>query len=244
MTSLTLLVFGAAAFVLGGFIKGTLGVGLPLVAVPLLSLALPGHQAIGLMVIPVLASNTWQAWETKVPAHALRRFVPLIATMVVSTLLTVQMTLALPDQAIGRMIAIAVLIAVVLMVWQPRLDVTPRSERRWGAGVGLASGMLGGVSSLTGPLIVSYLMALRLPRDRFVGCISVIYLCAAIPLYAAMAWHGRIGSAELGLSAFALVPMGCGLWLGRALRHRLSESGFRRLMLAFLGAVAVALLFK
>ena len=34
------------AFVLGGLVKGTLGVGLPLVAVPLLSLILGGHRAI------------------------------------------------------------------------------------------------------------------------------------------------------------------------------------------------------
>lgn len=244
MSALALWTFGAVAFALGGFVKGTLGVGLPLVAVPLLSLALPGHQAMALMAIPVLASNSWQAWETGVPVQELGRFVPLMATMVVTTMATVHFTVGLPEPTLARLIALAVLSAVALMAWQPRLDVTPRSERLCGAGVGLASGLLGGVSALTGPLVISYLMALRLPRETFVGCISVIYLLAAIPLYGAMAWHGRIGLQELALSALALLPMWAGLRLGRACRHRLGEQGFRRLMLAFLAAVSLALFLK
>jgi uncharacterized protein len=242
MTSLTLLAFGAAAFLLGGFVKGTIGVGLPMIVVPLLTLGTTGHKAIGLVVIPVLVSNAWQAWETRVSSGELRRFAPLIATLVVATLVTLQLTLSLPDEVITDMIAVAVLTGVILMVWQPRFEVTQRSERLWGAGVGFLSGMLGGVSSLTGPLIVTYLMALRLSRDTFVGCISVIYLFAAVPLYAAMLWHGRIGMVELAFSAAALVPVGLGLWLGRACRHRLGEVGFRRVLLAFLTTIAIVLL--
>jgi|JI10StandDraft_1071094.scaffolds.fasta_scaffold05145_10 uncharacterized protein len=242
MTSLTLLAFGAAAFLLGGFVKGTIGVGLPMIVVPLLTLGTTGHKAIGLVVIPVLVSNAWQAWETRVSSGELRRFAPLIATLVVATLVTLQLTLSLPDEVITDMIAVAVLTGVILMVWQPRFEITQRSERLWGAGVGFLSGMLGGVSSLTGPLIVTYLMALRLPRDTFVGCISVIYLFAAVPLYAAMLWHSRIGTVELAFSAAALAPVGLGLWLGRACRHRLGEVGFRRVLLAFLTAIAIVLL--
>lgn len=242
MTSLSLLAFGAAAFLLGGFVKGTIGVGLPMIVVPLLTLGTTGHKAIGLVVIPVLVSNAWQAWETRVSCGELRRFTLLIATLVVATLVTLQLTLSLPDEVITDMIALAVLTGVILMVWQPRFEVTRRSERLWGAGVGFLSGMLGGVSSLTGPLIVTYLMALRLSRDTFVGCISVIYLFAAVPLYAAMLWHGRIGTVELAFSAAALVPVGLGLWLGRACRHRLGEVGFRRVLLAFLTTIAVVLL--
>lgn len=242
--TLTLLAFGIAVFVLGGLVKGALGVGLPMIAVPLLSLVVPGHQAIGLVAIPVLASNAWQAWEARVDAADIVRFVPLIVALVAATLLTVRLTLGLSDQTLGRMIAAAVLTGVALTVWRPQFAITPRSERRWGFGVGLVSGLLGGVSSLTGPLIVSYLMALRLRRETFVGCISVIYLCAAVPLYGAMLWHDRIDSDDLVVSALALVPLWCGLRLGRTLRNRLGEQGFHRLMLGFLTVVALVLIFK
>ncbi len=239
-----LVAFIAAAFVAGGFVKGTVGVGLPLVAVPLMSLALPGFRAIGLVVIPVLFSNAWQVWDTRVPARELRRFAPLIAAQVVTTVVTVRATLELSEHVLALMIAAAVLIATGLMAWQPTLNVSPRSEKRWGLAVGTLAGLMGGVSSLTGPVTISYLMALRLPRETFVGCISVIYLCAAVPLYSAMFWHGRIGSTEVLLSALALVPLWCGLRLGRACRMRLGEDEFRRLLLVLLALLAVGLIVK
>lgn len=238
-----LLIAGAAfAFVLGGLVKGTLGVGLPLVVVPLLTLAMPAPAAIALVVVPVLASNLWQAWDTGVSVRGVRRFAPLIGALFAATLLTVPMTLALPARALNAMVAGAVGLAALLTVWRPKLDI--RRETPWSLAVGALSGVMGGVSSLTGPLVISYLMALKLPRDEFVGSISVIYLSAALPLYASMAAHGRIGWAELAISALAMLPVSLGLWLGKLARGRLSEEGFRRVLLVFLCGVALALLFK
>ena len=236
--------FAFAAFVLGGFVKGALGVGLPLVVVPLLTLMLSPYRAIGMVVVPVIFSNAWQVWEAGVSRKEVRRFSPLIVMLVITTLLTVGFTLSLSERDVARMLAAAVLVAVALMAWQPELRVSPRREGWVGAGVGALSGLLGGVSSLTGPLIISYLMALRLPREVFVGAISVIYLCAAIPLYGMMLLNHPIGPAEILISAAALVPVWAGLRIGRWCRQRMSEAAFRRMLLGFLALIAVALLLK
>ena len=52
-------VMAAVVFLAGGVVKGTLGIGLPLVSVPLLSLFIPATQAIALVAMPVLVSNAW-----------------------------------------------------------------------------------------------------------------------------------------------------------------------------------------
>lgn len=232
----------AGAFVLGGVVKGTLGIGLPLVAVPLLALSMPATRAIGLMVIPVVASNTWQVWDSGISVEGVRRFLPLIAALLVTTLVTVPMTLKLSDAGLRGVLALVVLLAVVLTALPLKLQVTPAREAWCSLGVGLLSGVMGGLSSLTGPVIVSYLVSLRLQREVFVGSISVIYLAGALPLYASMAAHDRIGVADVGLSALALVPMACGLLVGKRLRGRLDETWFRRLLLLFLVCVAISLL--
>ncbi len=238
------LTLGALAFLLGGLVKGTLGIGLPLVALPLLSFGFPPMQAIGMVAVPVLVSNAWQAWDTGVSRTGVRRFAPLIATMLVFTLLTVPLTLALPEAALRRMLAGVVLLAVVLSALPLHLNVPPQQERWWSAGVGMLSGVMGGVSSLTGPIIISYLMSLRLPREVFVGTVSVIYLSSALPLYGSMALQGRFGGRELVLSALAMLPVALGLAAGKALRGRLSERVFRRVMLGFLALLALMLLLK
>lgn len=232
------------AFILGGVIKGTLGVGLPLFAVPLMSLVIPAPTAIALMAVPVLLSNLWQAIDCgKGAAHALR-FKPLLITLFVSTSITVPLALSLSLRALNILVASAVLIAVFLMVWQPRLEFSPRQEKRVGGVVGLLAGIMSGVSSMAGPLIITFLMALRLPREVFIGSISVIYLFSMVPLYASLAYHGRLGPVEAGLSLIGLVPMFLGMRLGKAMRHRLSETAFRRILFWFLGLLAILLLFK
>jgi uncharacterized protein len=232
------------AFVLGGLVKGLLGVGLPLVVVPLLSLALPSPTAIALVSVPVVFSNVLQVWQATPQTRLAKRFTPLIVCMVLATVVTVPMTLALSVRALNVMLAGAVLLAVATMAWSPRLNVSPKRERLSSALVGLLSGLLGGVSSLTGPVVITYLMSLRLSREQFVGSISLIYLWAMLPLYVALAWVGRLGVSELGLSVLACAPMLMGMWVGRVLRGRLSEALFRKLLLGFLILLACALLLK
>jgi uncharacterized protein len=238
------LAFGIAAFMLGGLVKGTLGVGLPLVVVPLLTLVLPSPTAIALVSVPVVASNVVQVWQASPDSRQVRRFWPLIVCLVLATIVTVPMTLALSPRALNAMLAGAVLLAVVAMAFNPTLAIAPRHERLASAGVGLLSGLLGGVSSLTGPVVITYLTSLRLSREQFVGTVSVIYLCGMAPLYIALAAVGRLGIQELGLSLAACLPMFAGMAVGKRLRYALSEALFRQLLLGFLVVVALALLLK
>lgn len=235
---------GVAAFLLGGLVKGLLGIGLPLVALPILSLGYTPTQAIGMVAVPVLLSNFYQAWDTGISWPGVKRFLPLIVLLVLATTATVPMTLALPEATLRRVLATVVLLAVVLNAMPLRLNVPPQQERWWSAGVGLLSGVMGGVSSLTGPLIISYLMSLRLPREVFVGTISAIYLSGALPLYGSMALQGRFTLRELVLSALALLPLALGMAVGKQLRGKLGEALFRRVLLGFLVGLALLLIFK
>jgi len=110
--------------------------------------------------------------------------------------------------------------------------------------VGATSGLLGGVSSLMGPILISYTMSLKMQRDEFVGAISIIYLNAAWPLYLAMFSFGRMEAIDLGYSVLALIPMAIGLTIGQKLRHRLSEEAFRKVLLGFLIFVATLLVLR
>ena len=130
------------------------------------------------------------------------------------------------------------------MAFNPNLRIAPRWERWAGGLVGTLSGAMGGVSSLTGPVIITFLMALQLKREEFIGTISVIYLFGAVPLYVALWWFGRLEFSHLLVSALAMAPMSLGLSLGKRLRQRVSEVLFRRILLVFLLCTAIALITK
>jgi uncharacterized protein len=51
----------AGAFLLAGFVKGVIGLGLPTVSIGLLGLLMTPAQAAAILVVPSLVTNTWQA---------------------------------------------------------------------------------------------------------------------------------------------------------------------------------------
>ncbi|MCZ8107028.1 MAG: sulfite exporter TauE/SafE family protein [Burkholderiales bacterium] len=213
----------AGAFVAGGLVKGLLGVGLPLVIVPLLALVIPSPKAIALMGIPIVLSNVWQAADSGHVVYAIKRFATLLVTLAIATAVTARLALGLPVATLNAMVACALLLAVVLMAWHPQLDIDTRAERRWGAAVGTLSGMMGGVSSLMGPLLITYLVGV-------------------LPLMGAMVSLDVLGVPEAVVSCLALAPLFAGMALGKRLRSRVGEAAFRLLLLVFLTAVAVLLL--
>jgi hypothetical protein len=205
---------------------------------------MPAPKAIALLSAPVLASNLWQAVEGGHTRAAIARFAPLIVPMMLTTVFTVWLTLGMQPGTLNALIACTVLLAVTLIAWQPQLSVDRRRERQWSVGVGLMSGALGGVSAAMGPLLITYLVALRLPREAFVGSISVLNLLGSLPLYVSLCWLGVLGWPEAVLSIAALVPMFVGMSLGKRLRTRVSETAFRRMLLSFLVIIALMLLLR
>jgi uncharacterized protein len=242
--SLVLLVTAFLMFVTGGVVKGTLGVGLPLVVVPLLSLLFDAPMAIGLLVLPVLVSNGLQAIEGGRLSFALKRFGTLIGAQFFATLWANDWGSKLSPHELNAVIAFTVLSAVAVMLLSPKGEVPKKSEWWLGPTVGAIAGAMGGASSLTGPILITYLMALRLDRNEFVGSISIIYLLGSIPMYAAMWMWGRYGLDALAWSCAGLFPMYLGLKIGAQIRHRLSEESFRRVLLGFLIFLAILLVLK
>lgn len=234
----------ALMLVTGGVVKGALGVGLPLVSVPMLSLLIPAPQAMGVLVVPVLLSNVIQAWQGGRLRFTVQRFAPLMLAQLAGTLLAVYFSQQLSTKALGVAIAVTVISAVAIMALQPSGEIPERHQWWAGPAIGAMAGGVGGLTSLTGPMLITYLMALRLKREEFVGSISIIYFFGAVPMYAAMLWWNRFGWGEVGWSCLAMAPVYLGMSLGKRLRGRMSEQLFRRAMLGFLVLLSLLLIFK
>ena len=78
-----LLIFIAFAFLLAGFVKGTLGLGLPTVAMGLLATTMAPGQAIAIVIVPAIVTNIWQTFVGPYLRDILRRLWPLMLGTVV-----------------------------------------------------------------------------------------------------------------------------------------------------------------
>lgn len=240
----SLLASSAAIFVLGGVIKGAMGVGLPMMVVPMLSLLIPAPQAMGLLVMPVLFSNITQSIGGGKFVYGVGRFWWLIVAQLITAVVAVRLSTGLSPESVNRLMAVAIAVSILSALVKPEANFSLKQERWVGGAVGVFSGVLAGTSTLTAPIIITYLMALRLSRDDFIGSISVIYLLGSIPTYCAMLWYGRFSLAEVLGSCVALMPMFVGMYIGKLVRGKLSEDKFRKLQVLYLCVIAVVLVFK
>lgn len=234
----------AFALVAAGTVKGILGIGVPVVSVSLLSLVIDVPMAVSLLPIPILLSNVWQSLSSGQIASTFRRFGPLIAALVIGTFTGARLLVAIDQRLLMGIVGVSVLAFAVSGNSPWRLHVSRRAERWLGVPVGFLGGVLGGMTTFFGPPIVIFLFALKLDKDEFVGTISTVYLCAAIPLAAALGMFGFMGPTEYLWSTAAAAPLLVGVLLGQWLRARISQDTFRRALLLMLLVVGLRLIYR
>ncbi len=225
----------AFALLCGGLIKGALGVGTPLLTVPLMALVVPPQVAVALMAIPVVVANVWQASSARNPRAVVARFWPTFCCLLVGTWAGVKILAVIDDRMLLLLVGIAVIAFAILQGSSYKLHLPTRAEKAAGAGFGLASGLIGGISSMFGPMLIIYLVSIRnFTKNEFVASISFLYIGAVVPWLLTLIYYGILRGDLLLASAAATLPVSIGLFIGQRLRHRISERHFDRLVLAVL----------
>ncbi|MTW15525.1 TSUP family transporter [Rhodoplanes serenus] len=237
----SLLAIGTATFLFAGLVKGTIGLGLPTVAMGLLGLVLPPATAATVLLVPSFVTNAWQMLDGPELGRLLRRLWPMLAGVVVGTLAgSWSIGLAWP----GAGAALGVALALYGLVGLLGLRVAAEQVKAiWiGPAVGLATGL---VTAATGVFVlpaVPYLQALGLGKDGLVQALGLSFTVSTVALGIGLTQAQTLDAPLLGLSVLALLPAGAGMWLGQMLRARVSETVFRTVFFAgllVLGGYAV-----
>src|SRR5947209_20458975 len=72
------LILIAASFLLAGFVKGVIGLGLPTVSMGLLAVTMPPARAIAIVIVPAIITNIWQTFGGPYLLDIVRRLWPLM----------------------------------------------------------------------------------------------------------------------------------------------------------------------
>ncbi len=231
-----ILLLVAAAFFAGGLVKGLIGTGLPTVALGLLAATLGLKVAMPLIVVPALVTNIWQAMSGGAFVALLRRLWPLLAMLCLGALLGAGVLARGEALLFSGLLGVLLCFYSVVSLLTPQIPPPGRLERLMTPAVG---GITGVITGLTGSFIVPsvlYLQALGLPRGHFVQAMGITFTVASLSLAAGLGSQGLL-PVELGLMSLAGLPTALiGQALGRWLRGRFSEAGFRRF---FFSALAV-----
>lgn len=228
---MTTLAIATVVFILAGLVKGVIGLGLPTIAVGLLSLAMVPAQAAALMLVPSLLTNVWQIAAGPNLWPLTRRLATLLAGIAIGTVAGSGIITGAGASHASVALGIVLVIYAGLGLSPLTLRVPARAEPWLSPVVGLATGI---VSAGTGIFVmpsVPYLQAIGLEKDDLVQALGITFLVATVALGLGLAREGVL-PAELALASLAmLVPALLGMWIGQILRSRISPAMFRTVFL-------------
>lgn len=233
----------SAVFVLGGFVKGVAGFGLPTIGLGLLVLSRPLPEAMALMLLPTIGSNVWQGLAGGALRQTVGRLRWFLLAAAAGTLLAAGNISRADAAVLTGLLGALLVLSSSLALLGPRWPVPSPARERWLSP--LMGGISGALAGLTGSFITPaapYLAALRLPPDVFVQGFGLGGVVATACLAVALAGQGLLPPG-LGLASIAvLLPTFLGMAIGRGLRRRLPETRFRQVVqcsLLVLGAYLV-----
>jgi uncharacterized protein len=229
----------ALAFIVAGIAKGAIGIGLPPIAIGIMTLSLPLGDALAILTFPTLLTNVFQAFYGGRFLVLLRRFGPMSAAAVVGVLGAGVFLGTLGSPAmLGWLGTLLVIYAsLALFAWRP---VMPRAHEPWVSPlIGLASGMVAGATGMAAVPFLPYMQSLQISRNDLVQGLGIIFLFIMLAVAATLVHQDIFTTSNSIGSVLALAPTFAGVWVGQKVRNRASPEAFRKIFLS--GMLALGL---
>ncbi len=215
-------------FIAAGLVKGMVGLGLPTVAIGLLSLSMPPAAAAALLIAPSLATNIWQSAAGPNLLVLARRLASFLVAIVIGTLLSIGIltgsSAGLANAALGAVLMLYG--AVGLAGW--RFEVPCRAERWLSPLMGILTGLIAGATGVFAMPLIPYLNSLGLDKDDLIQALGLAFTVSTLALAAALAMSGRFQFSLAGASLMAVPAALAGMWIGQRVRNHIDAAAFKR----------------
>jgi uncharacterized protein len=227
----------AGAFLLAGFVKGVIGMGLPTVAIGLLGLVASPAQAAAILIVPSLVTNVWQMFAGGALLFLARRLWPMLLGICVGTWIG---AVLLPHSSGGQAtvwLGVALAVYAVLGLFKVQFSVPPRHELWLGLVIGVVTGAVTvatGVFAMPG---TPYIQALQMERDRLVQALGIAFTVSTVTLAMALSHAGVMNTSLLWPSLTGLAVALVGMGMGQLVRGLIKPETFR--LFFFIGLLAL-----
>lgn len=228
-----------------GLVHGTLGLGFPMVATPMLAIFLDVRTAILITLLPTVAVNLASIWNSRNSLDSIGRFSPLIAFVLPGSLAGAYV-LSITDPSPYRL-ALAGLI--FLYLWT---NISGRLPRQWLAAnvmlamalFGFVAGFAAGTTNVMVAIVIVFFLSLDVPRSSMVPVLNACFLIGKVSQIAVLSLAGLVTLTlvyETLPLAFAAVFT---LLFGQRIREKIAVNAYRRILHGLLVILACILILQ
>lgn len=212
------------------------GFGFALLAMPVMTFALPVEQAVVVVVLLAIVTTGHQA-----VAHRRHVRVPLARRLALSSFVGMPVGLVVlnvvDDRTLRIVLGVGVLIATFVLLRDLTLEhVGPPLDYAMGFVSGMANASIG----TNGPPLVFDLQSRGLAPNEFRGTIATVFALGNLVTLTLFLLDGKVTADALLATAVAAPAWITGALLGRRLQPKVPERHFRRIVLALLTLTGVS----
>ena len=226
-----------------GLIHGTLGLGFPMVATPMLAAMMDVRSAILITLLPTMAVNIVSIVNNKSSFESVRRFWPLVGFALLGSIAG-SIVLASVDPSPFR-ILLAVLI--LLYLWN-----TLRISKQWlvqnsllaMVSFGLLAGLSAGTTNVMVAILIVYFISLDTPRATLVPTLNSCFLAGKISQIAVLAVAGLVGIGLLLETLPLALTAVLALLVGQRLQLRINVKTYQIVLRKLLALLAFVLIYQ
>jgi|TARA_A100001015_G_scaffold237759_1_gene270452 uncharacterized membrane protein YfcA len=239
----TIILIIILAVLAGGLIKGTLGFGMPMVALPIIAFTIPATTAMILLCAPIFLTNFLQIkFREGISSY---RFLSMFLFLVFGLIIGARLILEINLNTITQIIALSIIFAALVNCFGFKItNINDTHEKIITSIIGFGSGILGGLSTFYGPPMLAYIVAVDLPKEKFVRTVSTMYFIGSFPLYGSLIYYGFASKEDLLFSIFLIVPAFLGQQIGTRIRDKINQKQFRTSILITLIILGISLFLK
>lgn len=231
-------------FLLAGIVKGVIGLGLPTLAMGLLTTSMEPAIAASLLIIPSLVTNLWQLLVGVNFIVLIKRFWTFIVGIFIGTIWSCFPNISVASAWTIPALGVILILYGGLAVIYPKFPKPEKSEKWLSPLIGYITGA---ITAATGVFVipaVPYLQSLRLNKDELVQALGLAFTASTIALAIQLSLDNKNENIDYYLSAIAVLPALLGMFIGQYFRKIINETTFRYCFFMGLIALGVYMLFK
>lgn len=212
-----------------GMIKGAIGLGLPAVAMGLLTLFISPFQAATLLIVPSMVTNVWQLFAEGHVLRLVRRFWSLLMGIIVGSIWSVFPTLGHGEFQSEALLGGMLTLYGLYGLFAKNMPNLAPYEKYLSPVMGYLGGALTVATGVIVIPVVPFLQSLHLKRDDLVQSLGLAFTVSTLCL-AVFLQQNRIEAMpfDYKMALIALFPALVGMWLGTKIRYRIPEQKFRK----------------
>lgn len=227
---------------LAGMVKGAIGVGIPIVSVPVLAAVVGLPHAVALMAAPLIFTNLQQIWQFRDEYHNATLMRPMLLFAILGIGAGTSLLVSIDERVLSAVLGGMILVYALIFVLKPDTALADRTGRRLAAPMGFASGLLQGMTGISAPVSLVFLHMLRWPRARFIFSVSAMFIVFGLTQSVSLSLAGVMTPKVFAVSCATLVPIMAFMVLGARIGQKFSTAVFEWIVLGLLVLLALRML--